>query len=218
MSSFATPLQLAQYMNGDPALTEDDLDDDFVVQATILLEMISADIEMAAGVPIDAGTGTRLLPGVWGRDLLLPNGPIRDVTAVTVNGVALEASGYEWNDRHLIRRGVGVLEENIDNDFPDHTQGAMNRAGNSWQGPFATVRISYSWGFDDIPSFLTSLALRIAARAIGNTGDVRQESLAVYSVTYASGGADGSHVRDKERRQLRRVLNVNGGTITVGGR
>lgn len=216
--SFATPLQLAQYMNGDPALTEDDLEDAFVIQANILLDMISADIEMAAGVPIEAGTGTRLLPGVWGRDLALPNGPVRDVTAVTVNGIIIDPAGYEWNDRTLVRRGVGVLEENVDADFPHGTGGAMNRAGNTWQGPFATVRMSYSWGFVDTPTFLTSLSLRIAARTIGNTGDVRQESLAVYSVTYASGGQDGSHVRDNERRQLRRVLNVNGGTITVGGR
>lgn len=218
MTSFATPLELAQMMTGDQAESVDDLDPVFVTQATILLEMISADIEAAAGVPIEAGTGIRLLPGTWSRDLVLPAGPIRAVTSVSVNGLVVDPVGYTWNDRTIIRRGAGVLGENRDPDYPDGVGGAQTRAGLHWQGPWATVRVAYSWGLTEIPGFVKSLTLRIAARTIGNVADVRQESLAIYSATYASTGNDGSHVRDTERRSLRRMLNVNGGTIGVGGR
>lgn len=218
MSSFATPLELAQLLTGDQAADEDALDDTFVTQATILLEMISADVEAAAGVPIEAGTGIRLLPGTWSRDLVLPSGPVRDVTAVSINGITVDPAGYTWNDRAIIRRGVGVLDENIDAEYPEHTQGSQVRAGLNWQGPWATVRVAYSWGFAEVPTFVKSLTLRIAARTIGNPGDLRQESLAIYSATYASTGNDGSHVRTTERRALRRLLNINAGTINVAGR
>lgn len=217
--TIVSPLELAGYFNGTTDLG--DLTPEWIAQATILLEQISADIEAAAGVPIELGSGTVLVPGTWSRDLDLPAGPIRDVTAVAINGVTLDTSSWWYNERATIRRGVNaasLLTEDLDTD-DRHQQGAHHRPGLSWGGPTSTVAVELGWGFEEVPGFLRSLALRIAGRTFGNVGQITQETLAVYSVSYgaSTNTNDGSHVTNSERRRLRKLLNRTGGTITATG-
>lgn len=216
---FVTALELATYFNGTTDL--DELDPAWIAQANILLQMISADIETAAGVPIEAGDGTAVLAGSWSRDLELPAGPVRNVSAVTVNGFALSSAEWYWNDRSLLRRGANALDL-IDDEYAGEqpSQGAQWRSGRSWSGPSATVVVEFGWGFTTVPDFVKSLGLRIAARTFGNVGQVTQESLAIYSVSYGQSANvnDGSHVTNNERKRLRKVLNRTGGTIAVAGR
>lgn len=224
--SFASPLQLATYFDGTTVLAN--LTPAWVSQATILLDMISADIEIAAGVPLKAGAVTAVIAGTWNRDLLLPRGPVRTITAVTLNNTALTAAEYKWNDRDLFRRGSGdILGDgfDFDNDYsPLSGQGAAARSGGNWGGPSSTVRIEYTAGFAAVPTWATSLALRIAARTFGNVSDITQESLAIYSVTYrgdrgsGNSGDSGSHVTDGERRRLRKIVNRTGGTFETRAR
>lgn len=220
MTTFVSPLELAQYFNGTTDLA--DLSPEWIAQAEILLEMISADVEAAAGVPIEASSRTVLLAGTWSRDLDLPAGPISAVSAVTVNGIALDASGYYWNDRSLLRRGSNALGLDDDADYFDRPeQGARSRSGDGWGGPASTVAVELTGGFAaPVPDFVRSLVLRIAARTFGNVGQVTQETLAIYSVSYgaSTNTNDGSHVTNAERKRLRKMLNRTGGTITVGGR
>lgn len=228
MTQFVTALELATYFNGTTDL--EDLEPEWIAQANLLLEMISADIESAAGIPIEAGTGTVVLAGSWDRDLELPSGPIRDITAVTVAGLALAASEFFYNDRTILRRGSLAADEGFLDDsalVADWStlgrQGATWRAGRHWGGPGSTVIVNYSWGFADVPAIVRALLFRIAARTFGNVSNVTQESLAIYSVTYGgnrAGGADdsGSHVTVAERRRLRHIFNRTGGTIHAGGR
>lgn len=213
--SFASPLELATYFNGTTDIT--DLSAEWIAQAQILLDMISADIESAAGVSIEEGSGTVVLPGTWSRDLLLPAGPIRAVSSVSLNGQLLDASGYYWNELAIIRRGVGPFD--LDHDHEDRPeQGARGRSGRGWGGPAAAVAVAWDFGFVEVPAFVKSLTLRIAGRTFGNVANVTQESLAIYSVTYGKSTADsGSHVSDAERKRLRHALNRTGGTITAGG-
>lgn len=218
---FVSALELATYFNGTTDLAE--LTPEWIAQANILLEMISADVEAAAGVPIDAYSSTVLLAGTWSRDLDLPAGPISAVSAVTLNGIALDATGYYFNDRNTLRRGVNALDL-LDEDADDaglHQQGASSRAGRGWGGPAATVAVELAGGFaDPVPDFVRSLVLRIAARTFGNVGQITQETLAVYSVSYgaSTNTNDGSHVTKAERKRLRKMLNRTGGTITATGR
>lgn len=215
-AQFATAFDLATLLGLDTST----LTDDWIAQANLLLQLISADIESAAGAPIEAGTGTILLSGTWSRDLELPVGPIRSITSVSINGVELDPSLYWWNDRSIIRRGVDALTQNDPDDEPaGHNGGATSRAGLNWTGPISTVRITLSWGFVAIPQVLRGLTLRVAARTIGNVADVTQESLAIYSATYGSSTAkNGSYVSEPERIRLRRMLNRTGGTFTTAGR
>ena len=217
---FVSALELATYFNGTTELG--DLTPEWVAQADLLLQMISADVEAAAGVPIEAGEGTVILGGSWSRDLELPAGPIRSVSAVTVNGIALDAASYYWNDRALLRRGqnaLDLLDDGYEYSEGDR-QGARWRSGRSWSGPASTVIVNLAWGFVVVPDFVKSLVLRIASRTFGNVAQVTQESLAIYSVSYgqSSNLNDGSHVTANERKRLRKMLNRTGGTIAALGR
>lgn len=225
MSQFVSALELATYFNGTTDLA--DLSPEFVAQADLLLQMISADVEAAAGIPIDAGSGVVLLPGTWSRDLVLPNGPIRDVTAVTVNGVELTTGEWWWNDRTLLRRGASQFDGDGDDYASEWSalgmQGASWRSGFHWGGPASTIAAAYSWGFlTAVPDIVKSLTLRVAARTFGNVGQVTQESLAVYSVSYRTSNSatdDGGHVTAGERKRLRRALGGTiSGTATIQGR
>ena len=218
---FVSALELATYFNGTTDVA--DLTAEWIAQADLLLQMISADVEAAAGVPIEAGSVTVLLAGTWSRDLELPAGPIASVSAVTVNGISVEPAGYYWNDRALLRRGMHAadgLDDDAD-DWPSSGQGASSRSGRGWGGPAATVAAELSVGFAaPVPDFIRSLVLRIAARTFGNVGQITQETLAVYSVSYgaSTNTNDGSHVTKAERKRLRKMLNRTGGTISAGGR
>lgn len=218
---FVSALELATYFNGTTELA--DLTPEWIAQANLLLEMISADVEAAAGVPIEAYSSTVLLAGTWSRDLDLPAGPISTVSAVSVNGIALDPSGYYFNERNTLRREVNALDL-LDEDADDadaHQQGASSRSGRGWGGPAATVAVELAGGFDDpVPDFIRSLVLRIAARTFGNVGQITQETLAVYSISYgaSTNTNDGSHVTNSERKRLRKMLNRTGGTITATGR
>lgn len=221
--AYVSALELGTYLRG--VVDVDELDAEWIAQAEILLEMISADVEEAAGVPIEAGSGTVLLPGTWSRDLQLPAGPVRSISSVSINGNALSAGEYVWNDRSLLRRASGdgvssLSEEDLSVEWSMFGLGGASwRSGHHWGGPASTIRLNYSWGFDEVPGVVRALTLRIAARTIGNVPDVTQESLASYSVTYSSSARfSGSHVSDGERRRLRRMFGSSGGTITVGGR
>jgi hypothetical protein len=222
MTTFATPLELSQYLTGAPA-TVGELDADFVRQATIFLQCIADDIEAVAGIEFSGGEGTDLVPGTWSRDLLLPRRPIIEITDVTLNGTALSTAAYLWNSRSLLRAGGDSLDDfdelGFSGDWYEHgMQGATWRAGGHWGGPASTVAVTYSWGATPLPGFLKSMSLRTAARVISNPGGLTQESLAVYSASYGSTGTDdGSHLREFDRKMLRRKFATTAGTISTAG-
>lgn len=224
MTQYVSALELATYFNGTTDLA--DLEPEWIAQADLLLEMISADVEAAAGIPIEAGSGTVVLAGTWDRDIELPAGPVRDVSAVTLNGVALASGEWWWNERSLLRRGADLFVEHDDAAVIEtagdelSTQGAQHRSGHSWGGPASTVTVAYTWGFSEVPGIVRALVLRIAARTFGNVAQLTQETLAVYSVSYgqSTNTNDGSHVTAAERKRLRKILNRSGGTIAAGSR
>lgn len=219
---FVSALELATYFDGTTDIG--DLSAAWIAQADLLLEMISADVEAAAGIPIEAGSGTVLLPGTWSRDLILPSGPIVAVAAVAVNGTALSSGEFTWNDRALLRRGetLGFADDVELYERSSSGQGAQSGIGISWGGPASTVAVDYSFGFAGaVPDVARSLVFRIAARTITNVAQITQESLGPYSVSYgqSTNTNDGSHVTSSERKRLRNALGSrNAGTVTLGGR
>ena len=223
MSQFVTALELATYLNGTTDVG--DLTPEFVAQADLLCEMVSADVEAAAGFPIGADTATVFIPGTWHRDLELPAGPVVAVSGVALNGQSLAASEFTFNERSLLRRGSIIAADAFDGDdfFDDWCslgrQGASWRSGRHWGGPSSTVTAVLTLN-ETVPDIVRSLTLRVLARTIGNVANVTQESLAIYSVTYGQSSADdGSHVTKAERNRLRSALGGRrAGTISAGGR
>jgi len=207
---FATAQELRTYLTGETLNPETDFE--WTAQAEFLLELVSADIQTAARNRIIAGTSTAKLAGSWSRDLLLPYRPVVSVTSVGLNGQALAAGYYEWNERSLIRSGGFAGIQGLDPLAPGD--------GAHWGGPASTVDVVYLYGYsaETVPLMVKSLALRIAARVIEQPGGgISQESLGPYSVSYRNTlDAGGSHVSVHEARMLRRRFSVTAGTIAAG--
>ena len=208
--SFATPQELQTYLTGE-TLNETE-DAEWIAQATLLLELISADIQSAARNRIIAGTMTAKLAGTWSRDLILPQRPVVSVTSVALNGVTIAAGAYEWNERSLIRSG-GL-------DTVNGPTGLVPGDGAHWGGPASTIEVVYAYGYsaETVPTMVKSLALRVASRVIDQPGGgISQESLGPYSVSYRNTlDAGGSHVSMAEGKMLRRRFSLTAGTIHAG--
>lgn len=219
MTSYVTALELATYLDG--TIDEADLSAAWTAKAEALLEDVSADVAAAAGVPIGVASVTATLPGTWSRDLELPDGPISSITSVTLNGEAVDATGYWWNGRNTLRRGPNPSLELLDDDDTDEDRGGgTTRDVHSWGGPESTVIVVLAVP-DTVPAIVKALVKRIAARTIGNPAQITQESLGPYSVSYgaSTNRNDGSHVTAAERRRLRKLLGRStAGTFRTRGR
>lgn len=217
--SFVTALELATYLDG--TTDAGDLTAAWTAKAEALLEDVSADVLAAAGMPLEAAAVTVSLPGTWGRDLELPDGPISEITSVTLNGETVDATGYWWNGRNTLRRGPNPARELLDDDDDDDLGGAAAGEVCSWGGPESTVVVVLMAGPDTVPAIVKALVKRIAARTIGNPAQITQESLGPYSVSYgaSTNRNDGSHVTDSERRRLRKALGkTTAGSFQTRGR
>lgn len=203
---FATAQELRTYLTGE---TLDPVADfEWIEQAELLLDLISADIQTAARNRIVAGTTTAALAGTWSRDLLLPRRPVVSVTSVGLNGYPIAGAAYTWNERNLIRSGKYGLDGIVNLTAGD---------GSHWGGPASTVAVVYNYGYtaETVPLSVKSLALRIAARTLDQPGGgISQESLGPYSVSYRNTlDAGGSHVTDREAKALRRRFSHTAGTL-----
>jgi hypothetical protein len=162
------------------------------LQATI------ADDDPAALAAIDAAsaavrreTGQILTPvvadqvvldGSGSGVLLLPELPVTAVTAISVDGTALETTAWRWTRSGLLYR-----------------LGAAYRYGEPWVAGAANVAVTYSHGFDPLPDDLKDVVARIAGRryqagqavvsATGNEG-IETAQLGQYPVTYQAPQSD----------------------------
>lgn len=195
MAAFATPDDLADYLGrgdrfGDPTEYR---------QAVMMLDLASAAVRAWTRQTIDlVSNDTVTLAGSWGSALELPERPVVSVSSVSLDGQALSAgSGYElvggtlYVGAGLALSGRGGLH-----------QGATGARGGYWGGPDVTVTVTYTHGFAVVPDQVKSATLSIAARmVVGGVSQVRQESIAGYSVTYANAGATPG-LTDPERASL----------------
>lgn len=209
MTQFITAQELLTYLTGETISSP--ADDEWVAQADALIEMISADVQAAARNRIVRGTDVAVkLAGTWSRDLDLPQRPVVAVTSVALNGTTISAGEFEWNERSLIRRGGEI-----------GTDGVSPLDGAHWGGPASTVAVTYTYGYAtaDVPDVVKSLVKRVAARTIGNTGGVSQETLGPYSVSYGNVlAAGGSHVTKHEAKMLRKRFSTTAGTFASASR
>lgn len=209
---FATAQELRTMLDGytldpDPA----GLDAEWKAQADLVLDLVAFDMQAAARSPIlqpDVAS-TAVLAGTWGRDLVLPRRPVVAVTAVSVNDVALTVDAYRWNSRQIIRRGGTVPGLDVQN------------IGGHWGGPGSTVSVEYLAGYEsaDVPGWVKSMALRVAARSITNPASMTQQSFGGYAETFARViDTGGSNLTPMEMKTLRRRFSTTAGTIGGRGR
>ncbi|MCX4686767.1 hypothetical protein OG401_21040 [Kitasatospora purpeofusca] len=152
---WASPEQLQRHLRLDA------IDIDTAVQLLADAEDV---IRAALGQTVDQVLGdTAELVGSGTTLLLLPELPVTAVTAVTIDGTTVPASGYRWN-RH----------------------GALTRLDGVWPLD-AVVRVTNDHGWSDLPTAFTRVCVQVAGRSWVNPAGVDAESLGDRSITYAKG-------------------------------
>lgn len=218
MTAFATPQDLRSYLDGqtledpgDPAIDATGAEAEWVRQATLLLDLVSADIRAAARSSIVQGeeSETVTLRGTWSRFLELPGRPVQSVDAVVLNTVPVSSVGFRWNSLGLVRRGAGEFDEPADG-----VAGGLH-----WGGPDSSVDVTWSYGFAATPDWVRSMTLRVAARTIVNPAGLSQQSMAGYAESYGrTFDSGGSHLSPAEMRVLRQRFSKTGGSFIARGR
>lgn len=213
MTVFASPDDLA-------AILQRELTDAEETAALVLLEIATAEIQAELGQQITETVHTASIPGTWSRDLELPQRPVTAVTGVALDGVALASDGWAWNGRQTLRRGTSLVAGEADLDDGDlDDMGSTGIAGWHWGGPGATVAVTYTAGYVNVPADLKGLCLQVAMRTMSNPTGIRSEQLGAYQVTYTvpgTGQVFGALLTDTERATLRRRYGRTAGTLTAG--
>lgn len=195
LPAFATAPDLATFLGR--SFTFDDEQ-----RATMLLELVSATVRAEAGQQITAGESTVRLPGVFGPVLDLPEMPVVDVSAVTVDGLPLAGTAWRTISRGIAR--TGTVEETAG-------QGSTGLTAAHWGGPTVTIEVTYEHGVDQVPEWLRAVCLSAAGRMFVNPDRVRQETLGSYNVSY---GYDAERVLSGgEMMLVRRRLRRRTGTF-----
>lgn len=149
--------------------------------ALLLIDLAFASVQNEARQrvrPVDGDVVT--LEAAPSRVLWLPERPVRAVTNVAVEDVAIPATDYRWNARGRLERKSGLW---------------IDTAGTA-------VTVTYDHGFATIPNDIRMAALQAAARTYVNPDGAVQEALGSHSLSY---GADtGLPLTPEERRIARR--------------
>ncbi|MFD3498787.1 hypothetical protein [Streptomyces sp. NPDC058678] len=145
-------------------------------KVNVYLDVASAAVRTAAGVPISQVTSTVSLEGEVSQWLSLPGPPVQSVATVILDGDTLDTSDWKLRSSRLWRAG-------------------------GWSHPFepSEVDVTYTHGLPTVPSDIVDLVCRIAAAALiasrsqpDGEGlaakDVRSERIGDYSVQYGDGG------------------------------
>lgn len=151
-------------------------------RANLLLELASGVVQEycdAVGL-IRVNDDEISLAGNWTRQLVLPLGPVHDVIAVSIDGVALASSEY-------VRAG--------------------DRLHGRWGGNRATVLVTYSHGLEIPPASAKAAALRMAGDVLANPHGFTSETLEIldrYTTTVDVARTLGMTLLASEQSQLAR--------------
>ncbi|MGE0138656.1 MAG: hypothetical protein AB7R77_12615 [Ilumatobacteraceae bacterium] len=199
MTQYASPAELAVYLQRELSTEEQNA-------AILMLDLVSGEIDEIVGYGVTSGPYTVTIPGTWSARLELPALAVASVSAVTVNGVALDASTWRFDGLRALLRYLPADElEAAADDLA--APGAGYRYGGNWGGPFSVIRITFTGGLNHVPATIRSIILQAVARSLSVTPGVRQEMLGSYQVMYDR-PASGAILNDDDRKRIRRALGV----------
>lgn len=171
-------------------LQDPDLDEAY---ALLMLTVASGRVRAACGQDFTAVTDdTVTLDGLDEEWLALPQRPVGDVTAVEVNGVALDASTWTVSGNRLYRRG------------------GWARAYYSALAP-PLVTVTYDHGYAVIPDDVKAATLAAAAELVANPQGLTAEDIDDYKWRREGGDAGApaaSMLEDVARRYNPRARTV----------
>lgn len=178
MASFATPAQLATRLNRT-------FDAGKTAQVQALLDDATGAIvdDVLGGNKVTSGTATVTFNAPEGsRTITLPQQPVRAVTSVLVDGVAITG----W----VVRGGRLILPQPVrPRELYDVVRPALIDS--------VDVRVTWDYGLATVPSELQSWCLVLAAQALAQLegptgslgpGSVQQVRIDDFSTSYATGG------------------------------
>lgn len=142
-----------------------------------------------------------VLAGNWTNKLWLPQSPVTAVGPVTiehgsvfVQDVNLQPdTDYLWDRRGLLTRVSYV------------TGRLLAPAAGYWGGDQATVKVTYSHGYADIPEWVRQIVLAAASRAYSNPEGVLRQDIQMGSARVMTmyGRTNVTELTDAEKTQLR---------------
>ena len=168
--TWPTSNDLRAYIGADFA------DPDELGRAQLLIDLAVGAVEGEAGQPLESGDVESSVDGTGTPVLVLPRWPVTDVSAVTVDDVAVE--GFTFSTDGRLRRTEGV-----------------------WTAGHANVEVSYTAGFVTVSRDLWKVVLEAAAAAWSTPANVTQETLGDHSVSYGRGHVE---LNDEQAKVARR--------------
>lgn len=162
MAPLATVEQLAFYLR----VPVDSLDLD---QAQLLLDGVSGQLRTLCRWSISAEDAVTWVRNGDGSDVLaLPTLHLRAVTSVTVDGVALSATDYQWSEA-----------------------GYLVREGAVWPSKLRAVSVVVSHGHDPVPPEVVTVVCSVTSRvrATAGRGPVTSVKIGDYSETVSNSNA-----------------------------
>lgn len=172
-------------------------------QATMLLAEASSKIAGETGQQISLATDDEVvLVGNWSSRLVLPQWPVVNVTAVTIDTTALTVStGYTWDGQRTLYRGAWANLSGYWRPYPQDVD-------LYWGGPSAQVTVTYSHGFSAIPPAIQGVCMAMAWREMQDpAGTTTSKTIGPFSQTSSAGTGALSMTAD-ERRTVRRALGL----------
>lgn len=184
-----------------------DLDNDEVTLIENLLGQASARVRNHCRQMLSLVTDDAVeIAGTWAHVLELPERPIVDVTAVSVNGFAVSTNDFSLTTTG-IRWGGASADYDHDHNYPAESwpPGAAGGQRRNWAGPDAVVAVTYSHGFATIPDDVIGVVVNLVDAAL-NAPERATQRLAIgsYSETFNGDAraltADEMAILDRYRR------------------
>lgn len=164
-----------------------------ITTATRLIALASGMVRRYTRQDLTAATGDVItLAGTWGHTIMLPQRPITAVASVVVNGANPAYAPWKLIDDEIV-----ILTGSFQPDYGSSLWGGTGlwgpagsyigpqATGASWQGPQATVTVTYSHGYAVIPDDIVNEVAGMAALQMSSPVGINSEQIGGYQVAYA---------------------------------
>lgn len=172
MSSFATPEELSVYSKGLISPTDE--------RSQPLLDGATTAIRRLAGWNIAPAEDVTVTLDGGGQVLYLPSLQVNSITSVTIRGIELPSTDYEWSRR------TGNIRQIAGWGFPE-----------TWGG----IEVTFNSGYDAIPADLKQITMQVVSLALSSpTGATREQAgqVAMSWGTTAPGVAGGLTLLERD--------------------
>ena len=165
-----------------------------LVTATRLIQIASAMVRRYTRQDLTAVAGDVVnLPGTWGHTIMLPQRPVTAVASVVINGATPAFASWKLMFDELFI-GTGSFQPDYGSSLWGGPSGLWGPAGSatgpqatgaSWQGPQASVTVTYDHGYGVIPDDITNEVAGMAALQMSSPVGMAREKVGGYEATYA---------------------------------